>query len=121
MFLIAQDGTLPHGIMEYLGPLGVGAILAWYLWYTVSVVLPKKDLEFKESMVKQCDKHEAIVGKIVEEFRQESREQRAAEHERAKTSAELARSGHSAMSNVVAAIGKLETTIQTFATMDKHG
>jgi len=115
MFLIGQELPKTIDFMEYLGPLGVGAILAWYLWYTVSVVLPKKDLEFKDAMTKQCDKHEAIVGRILQEFREESKDQRASEHERAKISAELARNGQLALSNVVNAINKLETTIHTIS------
>lgn len=99
--------SLP-GIMQIAGPLGVGAILAWFMWYTVSVVLPQKDKDFIIAMKEKDQKHEEVVNKIVDEFRNDNKEQRLAEAERIKISAELARSGHAGINLLVQSINKLE-------------
>jgi hypothetical protein len=63
-------------------------------------------------MLAQANKHEAIVEKIVNEFRMESKEARQAEAERSKVSAELARSGHAGINSLVTVVNELRTEIR---------
>jgi len=102
-------------LMSIAGPLGVGAILAWYMWYTVTVILPMKDKVHSELLEKQVAKHEEVVNRIVMEFRNEAKEARVSESERLKISSELARSGHAGISNLVTAINELKAEFSRHA------
>ena len=61
-------------ITSLVSSLGIGGVLVWYLYYNVSVVLPKKDEHFR-----------AAVDQITERFTatlREEREFRATEMQR---------------------------------------
>lgn len=62
-------------IIAALGPTG---ILVWYLWYTTSVALPKKDAEFTAVLNNKDQEFTAVLNKIVTDFRDDLREERKA-------------------------------------------
>jgi hypothetical protein len=71
----ALDLGMPAGLLT--GVTGAG-ILVWYLWYTVTRVLPDKDAKQDRLIGEIVSKHEATISLLMAEFRAECKEQRAA-------------------------------------------
>jgi hypothetical protein len=98
----APTGTLDLGMPAGLltGVTGAG-ILVWYLWYTVTRVLPEKDAKQDRLIGEIVAKHEGTISMLMAEFRSECKEQRAAcSEELAKFERALARiEGHNAREN----------------------
>ena len=70
MDLLAQaDSMKPIAMdwMQVLGPLGVAGILAWFMWYTVSVAGPAKDKEHREALCELEEKHTADMKEMSKE------------------------------------------------------
>jgi hypothetical protein len=109
-FLLAQADT--NNVMQYLGPLGVATILAWFMYYQTSVAGPAKDKLHAEERRLDQERHSASMNALVNEFRAESKEQRSAEAERMKISTELARSGHAGIHQITSAVNELRTAIR---------
>lgn len=68
--LLAQttgDSTL-RDIMTIGGPLGVGGILVWHLWYRTSVADPKKDEENRKERTEERAAFRSTLDTIVERF-----------------------------------------------------
>ena len=100
-FILAAD-ELPAAtswaqIASTIASLGFAV---WYAYHATTKTIPRMN-----------DLHAATVKGLCDEFRNEAKEQRAAESQRALVSAELARSGHGAMTQVTRAVDDLRMAI----------
>ena len=110
-WLFAQTAENIPVWAQIAGGIATAGFTAWYAWYTTTVTIPKMQ-----------ELHSDLIKKVVSDFREDSREQREdskqqrdLESKRAQTSAELARSGHMAMTQVTRAVDDLRAAI------DRHG
>ena len=80
LLLFAQSAvTVDTGIgpvLQIAGPLGVGSILAWFMWYTVSVTLPKKDEAFTKTLEGIEDKQSKAIVEMQQTYLRERTEWR---------------------------------------------
>lgn len=95
--------AIPEWIPIAGGVANLGFVV-WFGWYMVTKWMPQNN---------------AVIEKMIQEFREEAKEQREAEAERAKVSAELARSGHAAMTAVIRAVDDLRATIHAHGIVEK--
>jgi len=56
--------------------LGVAAILAWFMWYTTSTLIPGMHREHTVASEKQHTEHLATVERICDQFTESLREER---------------------------------------------
>jgi ABC-type nickel/cobalt efflux system permease component RcnA len=82
----------------------------WYAWHTTTRSIPKMQ-----------EDHKQTVERIVEQFREESREMRAAEAQRSARSVELAVSGHEALKGVTVVVSELREAVASFAKVQREG
>ncbi len=68
-FVIAQSSELTvKDMLSIGGPLGIGGVLVWYLWYTTSVTWPKKDEEHRKERTEIQAAYSKTLDTIVERF-----------------------------------------------------
>ena len=112
--LLAQAAT-ESAPLPFWAQVGGGAIslgfAVWYAWYTTTKTIPDMNIKHCETVKEITYKHNDVIKELVGEFRTEAKDQRQAEQARAQVSAELARSGHSAMTQVVRAVDDLRATL----------
>lgn len=68
MALFAQTATGFEGWLPLMGQLGTGAVLAWFLWYTVSVAGPAKDKEHAETIRQINKEFNETLERVVNKF-----------------------------------------------------
>lgn len=69
------------GWIDLVRTLGIAGILAWYLYHTTTVTLPKLNEKYTESVQKISDTNNATVQKICKEFQDSIKEEREARRE----------------------------------------
>lgn len=69
------------GWIDLVRTLGIAGILAWYLYHTTTVTLPKLNEKYTESVQKISDTNNATVQRICKEFQDSIKEERDARRE----------------------------------------
>lgn len=111
--LIAQSSPDMSNWMAVIGSFSGIGFAVWYSWYRTTVADPKREKEFSELIMRMEDRQSEVINRILNEFREETKEQRVADRDRAKVSNELARSGHAVVFEVTKAIDSLKVAIQS--------
>lgn len=85
----------------------------WYAYYTTKHTIPKLNRDHAETVRQITADHCKTTDKLVDEFREESKEQRAFCQKRADQSVELARAGANALHEVTKAVERLTDRVHS--------
>lgn len=99
LFSQVSELQMPQWLISGGGLASIG-ITAWYLWYTVTKILPEKDRQ-----------HAALIEKIVAEFRSDSVERTNLDREVSARAHALALTGQEALHEVKASVDSLRFAI----------
>lgn len=92
---------------QVAGGIGSFGFAVWYAYYTTKHTIPKLNRDHAETVRQITAEHCKTTDKLVDEFREESKEQREYCQRRADQSVELARTGANALHEVTKAVERL--------------
>lgn len=100
VILAEESANNTNFLMQVASGFASLGFAVWYAWHTTTKSIPKMQADHKET-----------VERIVSQFRDESKEMRAAEATRNERSMELAVSGHEALRGVTSMVAEMKEAI----------
>lgn len=98
---------------QLVGGFSSTGFAVWFAYYTTKHTIPRQQREHAETVRQITENHCKTTDKLVDEFREEAKEQREFCQKRSDTSVELARTGTNALYEVTKAVERLTDRVDT--------